>query len=111
MKGSLFGPLVSAALNRGAWTINWYHKITPLDKVKDQAECEFYIRETIANGWSRKVLALQIQSGLYERQSKALTNFELTLPKPQSDLAQNFLKDRSGATGLINRPGRLSITG
>jgi predicted nuclease of restriction endonuclease-like (RecB) superfamily len=61
--------------------------------VKDLSEREFYIRETIANGWSRNVLALQIQSGLYQRQGKALTNFELTLPKPQSDLAQNLLKD------------------
>jgi predicted nuclease of restriction endonuclease-like (RecB) superfamily len=73
--------------------ITWYHNITLWDKVKDLSEREFYIRETIANGWSRNVLALQIQSGLYQRQGKALTNFELTLPKPQSDLAQNLLKD------------------
>jgi len=73
--------------------IPWGHNIRILDKVKDQTEREFYIRETIANGWSRNVLALQIQSGLYQRQGKALTNFDLTLPKPQSDLAQNLLKD------------------
>jgi predicted nuclease of restriction endonuclease-like (RecB) superfamily len=73
--------------------IPWGHNLRILDKVKDLKEREFYIRETIANGWSRNVLALQIQSGLYGRQGKALTNFELTLPKPQSDLAQNLLKD------------------
>ncbi|MCI0486722.1 MAG: PDDEXK nuclease domain-containing protein [Blastocatellia bacterium] len=73
--------------------IPWGHNVRILDKVKDSAEREFYIRETIANGWSRNILALQIQSRLYERQGKALTNFELTLPKPQSDLAQNLLKD------------------
>lgn len=73
--------------------IPWFHNCILLDRVKDPKEREFYIRETIANGWSRNVLALQIQSGLYGRQGKALTNFELTLPQPQSDLAQNLLKD------------------
>ncbi|MEW6213255.1 MAG: PDDEXK nuclease domain-containing protein, partial [Acidobacteriota bacterium] len=73
--------------------ITWYHNITLLDKIKDPAQREFYIRETIANGWSRNVLVLQIQSNLHKRQGKALTNFESTLPKPQSDLAQNILKD------------------
>jgi len=73
--------------------IPWGHNVRILDSVKDPKEREFYIRETIANGWSRNVLALQIQSDLYQRQGKALTNFELTLPKPQSDLAQNLLKD------------------
>lgn len=73
--------------------IPWGHNVRILDSVKDPQEREFYIRETIANGWSRNVLALQMQSGLYQRQGKALTNFDLTLPKPQSDLAQNLLKD------------------
>lgn len=73
--------------------IPWFHNCILLDRVKDPKEREFYVRETIANGWSRNVLALQIQSGLYGRQGKALTNFELTLPQPQSDLAQNLLKD------------------
>jgi predicted nuclease of restriction endonuclease-like (RecB) superfamily len=73
--------------------ITWYHNITLLDKVKNPKERESYIRETIANGWGRDVLTLQIQSGLYERQGKTLTNFELALPKTQSDLAQNLLKD------------------
>ena len=45
------------------------------------------------NGWSRSVLTHQIESGLYERKGKAITNFSQTLPKPQSDLAQQLLKD------------------
>lgn len=73
--------------------ITWYHNIALLDKLKDLNEREWYARQTVENGWSRNVLALQIDSRLYERQGKALTNFEKTLPAPQSDLARNLLKD------------------
>jgi predicted nuclease of restriction endonuclease-like (RecB) superfamily len=73
--------------------ITWYHNIALLDKLKNRQEREWYARETIENGWSRNILALQIQSNLYERQGKAITNFEQTLPSPQSELAQNLLKD------------------
>jgi predicted nuclease of restriction endonuclease-like (RecB) superfamily len=47
----------------------------------------------VQNGWSRNVLVLQIESGLYRRKGKAVTNFDRTLPAPQSDLAQQLLKD------------------
>ncbi len=73
--------------------ITWYHNIALLDKLKNHEEREWYARETIENGWSRNILALQIQSNLYRRQGKAITNFEQTLPLPQSELAQNLLKD------------------
>ncbi|MBA2735294.1 MAG: DUF1016 domain-containing protein [Pyrinomonadaceae bacterium] len=73
--------------------IPWGHNIRILDKVKDAEEREWYIRQTIENGWSRNVLVMRIESNLYERTGKAQTNFERTLPKPQSDLAQNLLKD------------------
>ena len=51
------------------------------------------MRQTVENGWSRNVLVHQIDSGLYKRQGKALTNFKRTLPAPQSDLAQQIVKD------------------
>ena len=54
---------------------------------------EWYVRETIANGWSRNVLVHQIESRLFERQGKAVTNFAQTLPAAQSELAQQILKD------------------
>ncbi len=73
--------------------IPWGHNVRILDKVKDKTEREFYIRHTIENGWSRSILELQIESKLYERQGKAQTNFERILPKPQSDLANQLLKD------------------
>lgn len=56
-------------------------------------EREFYILQTIEHGWSRSILEVQIASKLVERQGKAQTNFERTLPKPQSDLANQLLKD------------------
>jgi len=73
--------------------ITWYHHITLLDKVKDAKEREWYIRQTIQNGWSRNVLVHQIESGLFLRTGTAVTNFAATLPAPQSDLARETVKD------------------
>ena len=50
-------------------------------------------KKTIEHGWSRNVLLTWIESALYHREGKAVTNFETTLPKPQSDLAHQTLKD------------------
>ncbi|MEM9806807.1 MAG: PDDEXK nuclease domain-containing protein [Cyanobacteria bacterium P01_D01_bin.56] len=76
-----------------AGQIPWFHNCTLLDKVKDPDVRLWYIQQTIANGWSRNVLIIQIESDLYGRQGGAITNFEQTLPKPQSDLAQQLIKD------------------
>jgi predicted nuclease of restriction endonuclease-like (RecB) superfamily len=73
--------------------IPWGHNVRLLDKVKDQAERAWYVHETIENGWSRNVLAAQVESGLYHRQGRAVSNFSRTLPAPQSELAQQILKD------------------
>ena len=76
-----------------AGQIPWFHNCILLDKVKDLKERQWYIQKTIENGWSRNVLVLQIESDLYKRQGEAITNFEQALPAPQSDLAQQLLKD------------------
>ncbi|MEM9092973.1 MAG: PDDEXK nuclease domain-containing protein [Cyanobacteria bacterium P01_F01_bin.53] len=73
--------------------IPWKHNCIILDKVKDPNERRWYIHKTIENGWSRNILALQIDTRLYHRQGSAVTNFEKTLPKPQSELAQELIKD------------------
>ena len=73
--------------------IPWGHNIRLLQKVKDPAEREWYIRACIEHGWSRNVLEMQIETGLYRRQGGAASNFERTLPAPQSDLARETLKD------------------
>ncbi|MCG6138311.1 MAG: PDDEXK nuclease domain-containing protein [Nostoc sp. LLA-1] len=73
--------------------IPWGHNVRILDAVKDASAKLWYVQKTIENGWSRNVLVHQIESRLYHRQGKATTNFENTLPKPQSELAQQLLKD------------------
>jgi predicted nuclease of restriction endonuclease-like (RecB) superfamily len=73
--------------------IPWGHNVRILDYVKDPTERDWYIRQTIQNGWSRNILVLQIESGLYRRKGKAITNFDRTLQTPQSVLAQQLLKD------------------
>lgn len=73
--------------------IPWGHNVRLLDLVKDREERLWYAQQTIQNGWSRNVLVMQIETGLYRRQGKAITNFDRTLPPPQSDLAQQITKD------------------
>jgi len=73
--------------------IPWFHHCVILDKVPDLPEREWYIRETIRNGWSRNVLVHQIESGLVNRAGTSVTNFSATLPAPQSDLALEVVKD------------------
>lgn len=73
--------------------IPWGHNVVLLGKVKDAGEREWYARQTVEHGWSRNVLVHQIESGLYRRQGRAITNFERTLPAPQSDLARELIKD------------------
>jgi predicted nuclease of restriction endonuclease-like (RecB) superfamily len=71
----------------------WGHNVRLLDYVKDPKERLWYARAAIEQGWSRNVLVIQIEAGLYGRQGKAITNFSKALPAPQSDLAQQILKD------------------
>jgi predicted nuclease of restriction endonuclease-like (RecB) superfamily len=82
-----------AILQAAPAKITWYHNCTLLDKVKDSKEREWYMLQTIENGWSRDVLVHQIESKLYARQGRAITNFKSTLPEARSELAQQILKD------------------
>jgi predicted nuclease of restriction endonuclease-like (RecB) superfamily len=82
-------PIVQQAVAQ----IPWGHNVRILDYVKVPAERFWYIQQTIEYGWSRNVLVHHIGTKLYQRQGQATTNFEQTLPKPQSDLAQQLLKD------------------
>lgn len=73
--------------------ISWYHHISLLSKVKDEAERAYYITETAQNGWSRDVMLLQIDNGYIHAKGHAINNFEQTLPPIQSDLARYIFKD------------------
>ena len=76
-----------------AGQLPWGHNLVLLDKLKNSEDRVWYAKKTIENNWSRNVLVIQIESKLIERQGKAITNFALRLPKPQSDLAIECLKD------------------
>jgi predicted nuclease of restriction endonuclease-like (RecB) superfamily len=71
----------------------WGHHMVLLDRLKDGVLREWYLRAALEYGWSRNVMVLQIKSGLHEREGKALTNFHRALPPPDSDLAEQILKD------------------
>ena len=73
----------------------WRHHIVLMNRVKNNNERKWYIARTIENGWSSNALDMQIDRNLYARQAIAdkTTNFKDRLPTPQSDLAQQTMKD------------------
>ena len=73
--------------------IPWGHHTLLLDKVTDTPGRLWYIQQTHEHGWSRNVLLHHLDSGLFYRKGKAITNFKHTLPELDSDLAENILKD------------------
>ena len=73
--------------------IPWGHNRVLVDRLTSAEERLWYAGKTVENGWSRAVLLHQIDGRLYERERRAITNFERTLPAPQSDLAQQVIRD------------------
>jgi predicted nuclease of restriction endonuclease-like (RecB) superfamily len=71
----------------------WGHNLLLIEKIKDLEIRLWYMQKTIDNGWSRPVLQTMIKTNAYEREGKAITNFKSHLPNPQSDLANQTLKD------------------
>lgn len=74
--------------------VPWGHHKLILDKVKgDVDKALFFVNQIVENGWSRAMLLNWIDTGLYERTGKAITNFKYTIPSTNSDLAQELTKD------------------
>ena len=73
--------------------IPWGHNIVLFQQIKDPRQRLWYAQKAVQHAWSRAVLVHQIELDLYGREGRAITNFSLTLPAPQSDLAQQTLKD------------------
>jgi len=73
--------------------IPWGHNIAIVTKCGTVDEAMYYVQNTLSHGWSRSVLTHQIESGLWKREGKAISNFSQTLPGAQSDLAHQTLKD------------------
>lgn len=75
-------------------SIPWGHHKLIMDKVKgDVNKALFYINQTIENSWSRSLLLNWIDTGLYERSGKSITNFTATIPDSKGELAQELTKD------------------
>jgi len=87
------GDLDGKSLPQAVGEIPWGHNLQLISKIKDPVERFWYSRMTMEHGWSRDVLVHQIESDLFSRQGKAITNFSITLPVSQSDLANQLLKD------------------
>ena len=85
--------IISEQVVRKLAFVPWGHHIKIMQKVKDLESAILYINKTIENKWSRSVLEYHIETNLYGRQGKAITNFSLTLPEPQSDLANELMKE------------------
>jgi predicted nuclease of restriction endonuclease-like (RecB) superfamily len=75
------------------WAVPWAHHVIIVQKVKDLPTRRWYMEQTLANGWSRNILALQVDAQAHARHGKAVSNFAAMLPAPQSDLVQQTLKD------------------
>ena len=71
----------------------WYHQLALLDKLPGLHTRRWYAAKAIEHNWSRNILVMQIETRLLERSGTAVTNFEASLPRPQSDLASESLKD------------------
>lgn len=71
----------------------WGHNLELLFKLKEPTDRIWYAHKAVEHGWSRNVMVHQIETRLKDRQGSAPTNFHQTLPAPQSDLAQQVIKD------------------
>lgn len=73
--------------------VPWFHHVLIFSKCQTLDEALFYINKVLEEGWSRSWLEEQLNAKLYSRQGAAISNFKQTLPAPQSQLAQELLKD------------------
>ena len=94
-----FKELSEYPIDDSIFHIGWSHHQHILTKSKgDRQKALFYVHKTLENNWSRAMLLNMMgdkdgRGGLYESQGRALTNFADTLPKPDTDLARDILKD------------------
>lgn len=78
---------------QGLFLVPWGHNIEIFTHAKSVDEALFYVAKTAENGWSRNVLMNMMETDLYHAKGRAVTNFAAKLPAPESDLAQQTLKD------------------
>ena len=106
--GGVITQQVAEQIKQELFSVPWGHHMLLIDKCKgNPKKALFFIHQTATNGWSRNMLLNYLDTDLYERQGKALTNFCRTLPEETSDLAQELTKDPynfafTGITGKYN---------
>jgi predicted nuclease of restriction endonuclease-like (RecB) superfamily len=83
----------AAIVQQAVGQLPWGHNLVLLTRLKDPQQRLTYAQSAIKHGWSRNMLDIHIETRLLERTGQAVTNFEVSLPKPQSDLARESLKD------------------
>lgn len=92
--GETFGKQLVAQISEGVFfSVPWGHHLYIISQCKDVAKAVFYLNKTVENGWSRSMLLNFLGTDIYERQGKAVNNFDRKLPAPQSGLARQTLKD------------------
>lgn len=107
-KENAINPQLGEQIQNDIFSIGWGHHKVLIDKYSKQPEkALFFVHQTVENGWSRDMLMNFMDTDLYERQGKALTNFQRTLPEETSDLARELTKDPydfafTGITGKYN---------
>lgn len=89
----LVSELDGKSLPQAVAGIPWGHNIVLIQKLKHPVLRLWYAHKAMEHGWSRAVLIHQIDTSLHKREGKAVTNFKRTLPPPQSELAEQTLKD------------------
>jgi len=80
-------------VQQAAAQLPWFHLCTLIDKLKTREQRDWYLRQAVEHNWSRSILVMQIETDAQGRSGQAITNFDQHLPKPQSDLARESLKD------------------
>ena len=87
-------PVVANLDGTDLFSVPWGHHRLIIDRCKgDSNKAAFFVKKTLQNNWSRAVLENFLDTDLYDRQGKAISNFSYALPAPQSDLAQEMTKD------------------
>jgi len=80
-------------VQQAAAQLPWFHNVVLMTRLKDASLRLWYAERAITEGWSRATLELQIRNRLHDRQGRAVTNFDASLPVPHSELAHETLKD------------------
>ena len=87
-------PLAVAQLTRELlWIVPWAHHVILMEKIRNVSTRRWYMEQSVANGWTRDFLSVQIEKRAHKRHGKITSNFAQTLPPSQSDLVQQMLKD------------------